>query len=162
MGAVSVSNECIDGTQRAVITATNGNTRIEIDGIETHELPVEPGTHLVVWYGPASHDPTIEIVWNQTPIDIPVLDCTPITTTSQAAPTTPVEATTSTVASTLPPASVPPTTWAIDIPQEAETTIAVTGSTLPATGSDSVLASFGFGFITIGACILWFVRRRVA
>jgi len=161
MGAVSVSNECIDGTQQSIITATNGNTRIEIDGIETHELPVEPGTHVIVWYGPASHDPAIEIVWNTTTVEIETLDCT-ITTTSQAAPTTTVEATTSTVASTLPPASVPPTTWAIDIPQEAETTIAVTGSTLPATGSESVLAPFGFGFITIGACILWFVRRRVA
>ena len=159
MGAVNVTNQCIDGTQQATITATNGTTTITIDGIETHELTVGPGEHVIVWYGPASHDPSIIVEWNRMTVDVPELDCTP--TTSQAEPTT-SEAPTSTTASTVPPQSVPSTTWAIDIPQTAET-IAVTGSTLPATGATADMAApIGAGLLTIAAVILLTIRRRPA
>lgn len=160
MGAVSVSNQCIDGTQTATITATNGNTTITIDGIETHELTVGAGEHVIVWYGPASHDPTVTVEWNRTIVDVPDLDCTP--TTSQAEPTTTVEGPTSTTASTVPPQSVPSTTWAIDTPQTA-VTVATTGVAreLPATGDDPTALIVG-GVLFCAGLALHLVRRRPA
>ena len=167
MGAVSVSNECIDGTQAATITATNGNTTIVIDGIETHELTVGPGEHVIVWYGPASHDPTVTVEWNRTIVDVPVLDCTPDTTSTQAAPTT-SEATTGTTAptTTLPTSSVPSTnpatTRALDTPQTA-VTVAEVGHAreLPATGS-GIEGPIAAGLATIIGLALLTVRRRLA
>ena len=164
MGAVSVSNECIDGTQQATITATNGTTTIVIDGIETHELTVGPGEHVIVWYGPASHDPTVTVEWNRTIVDVPVLDCTPTSTTSE--PTTSEATVTTAPTTTLPMSSVPstnpPTTWALD-PDTVPATIAEVGHAreLPATGS-GIEGPIAAGLATIIGLALLTVRRRPA
>ena len=165
MGAVSVSNTCIDGTQQATITATNGTTTIVIDGIETHELTVGPGEHVIVWYGPASHDPTITVEWNRTIVDVPVLDCTPDTSTTSE-PTT-SEATVTTAPTTLPMSSVPstnpPTTWALDL-DTVPATVAEIGHArgLPATGSEGIVLPIAAGLIVVGSIGAWCVRRRPA
>ena len=164
MGAVSVSNTCIDGTQTATITATNGTTTIVIDGIETHELTVGPGEHVIVWYGPASHDPTVTVEWNRTIVDVPDLDCTPDTSTTSE-PTT-SEATVTTAPTTLPMSSVPstnpPTTWALDL-DTVPATVAEVGHAreLPATGT-GIEGPIAAGLATIIGLALLAVRRRPA
>ena len=164
MGAVSVSNTCIDGTQQATITATNGTTTIVIDGIETHELTVGAGEHVIVWYGPASHDPTVTVEWNRTIVDVPVLDCTPDTSTTSE-PTT-SEATVTTAPTTLPMSSVPstnpPTTWALDL-DTVPATVAEVGHAreLPATGT-GIEGPIAAGLATIIGLALLAVRRRPA
>ena len=166
MGAVSVSNTCIDGTQQATITATNGTTTIVIDGIETHELTVGAGEHVIVWYGPASHDPTVTVEWNRTVIDVPVLDCTPDTSTTSE-PTTSEATVTTAPTTTLPMSSVPSTqpatTWALDTPQTA-VTVAEIGHArgLPATGSEGIVLPIAAGLIVVGSIGAWCVRRRPA
>ena len=168
MGAVSVSNECIDGTQAATITATNGNTTIVIDGIETHELTVGPGEHVIVWYGPASHDPTVTVEWNRTIVDVPDLDCTEQTTSTTSEPTTSEATVTTAPTTTLPPVSSvpstnPATTWALDL-DTVPATIAEVGHAreLPATGSEGIVLPIAAGLIVVGTIGAWCVRRRPA
>lgn len=170
MGAVSVSNECIDGTQQATITATNGNTTIVIDGIETHELTVGPGEHVIVWYGPASHDPTVTVEWNRTIVDVPALDCTEQTTSTTSEPTTSEATVTTAPTTTLPMSSVPSTnpatTWALDL-DTVPATVAEVGHAreLPATGGqegDPMLLVIGFPTVVIGSILAWSIRRRPA
>ena len=167
MGAVSVSNECIDGTQTATITATNGTTTIVIDGIETHELTVGPGEHVIVWYGPASHDPTVTVEWNRTIVDVPVLDCTEQATSTTSEPTTSEATVTTAPTTTLPPVSSvpstnPPTTWALDL-DTVPATIAEIGHArdLPATGA-GIEGPIAAGLATIIGLALLTVRRRPA
>ena len=159
MGAVSVGCE-------------NGELVLHIEDVPnyTHTTDGELAaghTVTVTFYGPWA-DQSIGVV-NTTVIDIPAdLDCTPDTTSTQAAPTT-SEATTGTTAptTTLPvsssvPSTQPATTRALDL-DTVPATVAEIGHAreLPATGA-GIEGPIAAGLATIIGLALLTVRRRPA
>jgi LPXTG-motif cell wall-anchored protein len=93
-GNITYYRECgPDGNTIVHITATNGNSTVYIDGIQTHMLVTTPGTHVVEWYGPATNgdgttDLTRIVLWDRKTITIDPSNCQAAATTTTAAPTT--------------------------------------------------------------------------
>jgi LPXTG-motif cell wall-anchored protein len=190
-GDLSYTSTCgPDGSTIVTIHATdhvvptfNGNPGVEIPPPpgapaeqRTFDYTTGPGTVDVIWYGPASHDPTVTVEWGRKSITVPALtDCAP-----EQTPTTQGQPTTSEAPSTTPPppastidqgTTIPPQqTSACEQERDEGNDICNLGTPAPQIGLGQELPATGFGdtlliagiVVLVAGSALMLVRRRPA